>query len=132
MDKRKYRIIVAGAFILATAILLFPGCFFFLGSDEGSSEVYAGGCRVGSSGHGEPGYWKNGTWKALPLLDVSEGGLVNSLVKSGSNVFSGGYCVNSSHVDVGCYWENGTRADLAPLDVTTELTPLSSINLSYF
>lgn len=42
-------------------------------------DLYAGEGSTNSNGYLVAGYWKNGTWNSLPVLDSSQNSQVNSL-----------------------------------------------------
>lgn len=136
-------IIVRGYCIIrsGSSMVNVPGCWkngswFALAVPEGSkrseitslkvsgNDVYAGGWCEYRSGDGEgvfnsvPVYWKNGTWKKLPVPGICNISEVTSLFISGEDVYAGGRCLKTGTGGYGTliympgYWKNGTWSAL--------------------
>jgi hypothetical protein len=82
------------------------------------TDVYAGGFSTAADNSVVPGYWKNGTWTALPCQAATPLGRVSSLVVVGSDVYAGGGQVDSLAMTlaVAGYWANGVWVALPALD----------------
>lgn len=91
-----------------------PGWLESVGYDKPT--IYAGGCCESSSGIAVPGYWRNGTWIALPT-EAGRGGMVNGICESEGSVYAAGWREDSEGVRVAGYWKDGVWKGLPKLAV---------------
>ncbi|WP_306600606.1 putative Ig domain-containing protein [Geothrix sp. 21YS21S-2] len=83
----------------------YAGCFMGLGSGD-------------SGGGSMPGYWVDGTWFDLPLLEPGQDAWVTALAVSGRDrdVLAVGFCTRDAGGSVPGYWKNGTWVGLPVLN----------------
>ena len=53
-----------------------------------------------------PGYWKNGEWVGLSVLNSKNHSSVETMFIDGADVYAGGYSTNRSNIRVAGYWKN--------------------------
>ena len=63
-----------------------------------------------------PGYWKNGVWNALEVIDPTKHSWALAGFTEGEDVYIGGYSTNSSGNAVAGFWKNGKWTALQGLD----------------
>lgn len=90
-----------------------------------NGHVYAGGFldtnyyeSVDPGAH-RPGYWVDGVWNELPMLDETQFSQVNSLQLSNGHVYAGGFSntnINDSPISVPGYWLDGVWNSLPVSD----------------
>ncbi|MCL1864198.1 MAG: hypothetical protein FWF73_00105 [Spirochaetes bacterium] len=59
------------------------------------------------------GYWKNGKWIGLSVLDSKKGSSVDTMFINGDDVYACGYSTNRSNNKVAGYWKNGKWVGLS-------------------
>jgi len=52
------------------------------------------------------GYWKNGEWVGLSVLDSRNNSSVETMFMDGDDIYVGGYSANRSNIRVAGYWKN--------------------------
>jgi len=75
------------------------------------TDVYACGHR-----QNQAGYWKNGAWTSLPVIDPTKKSESYSIKISGSDIFICGHSKNNSDIKSAGYWKNGELTTFSSID----------------
>ena len=92
---------------------------------DDESSYYFVGYSNNSSGVSIPGYWKNGTWTALPSADATKNYVATKTKTIGSDVYILGY--QSTLPTIPGYWKNGTWTALPVVSAANNGSPPNGI-----